>query len=268
MDTSADLYSIAGEAIVIIRKRFLSHTDNNSCAAALLDEMYARSERSRLNAEYSLGRYEYDPSFLTTLPHLTEGLFGMFTQDEVIQALSLLIDKGYISIPDNPINGVYTIIIDQDEIDRVSDIYRGVVRRERQAYLASLPSPVPEPSPESQNAPAEIKSSREAKRVKYHLARAKKLALPASLTLDQWIDTLEYFNWKCAYCHQGEYEVFEHFMPLFQGGGTTFNNCVPSCTRCNIKKSDLHPDVFQEKMGDAIQHIQNYLKSLSGRAEE
>ncbi len=50
------------------------------------------------------------------------------------------------------------------------------------------------------------------------------------LTLEQWLETLEYFNNKCAYCG-GPFEVLEHYLAE---AGTTVSNCVPACFSCNV----------------------------------
>jgi 5-methylcytosine-specific restriction endonuclease McrA len=81
----------------------------------------------------------------------------------------------------------------------------------------------------------------ERQRVRAQILRAKQHEVPATLTLKEWLDTLENFHWRCAYCH-GKYEVMEHYIPVTQGGGTTAENCVPGCYKCNSKKSDSHPE--------------------------
>jgi transcriptional regulator with XRE-family HTH domain len=60
----------------------------------------------------------------------------------------------------------------------------------------------------------------ETARVAYQRKRAEEMGLQATLCLEQWLETLEYFGWKCAYC-RGKYAVIEHFVPLVHGGGTT-----------------------------------------------
>jgi 5-methylcytosine-specific restriction endonuclease McrA len=105
----------------------------------------------------------------------------------------------------------------------------------------------------------------EAQRVKYQNSRAKHARLPATLTVEQWISTLEYFKWKCAYCG-GKYELLEHFIPLSHGKGTTWDNCVPSCSRCNVLKQSWNPllewgpDLSLIKA--EMEVVQEYLASL------
>lgn len=85
----------------------------------------------------------------------------------------------------------------------------------------------------------------EIQRVRSQNWRAKKASEPATLTIDQWLRTLEAFNYKCAYCQTGPYQCMEHYIPIGQGkkdGGTTAKNCVPACHKCNTEKSNKHPE--------------------------
>lgn len=83
---------------------------------------------------------------------------------------------------------------------------------------------------------------KEEQRLKIHLYRARKASTPATLTLGQWISTLKRYNHQCAYCTTGPYEVLEHYIPISAGGGTTQENCVPSCRSCNNHKRNEHPE--------------------------
>lgn len=64
--------------------------------------------------------------------------------------------------------------------------------------------------------------------------RAKQAGARHDLTMEQWFETLEYFNHRCAYCG-GKYEVIEHYLPVYKAG-TTVSNCVPACLSCNALK--------------------------------
>lgn len=68
------------------------------------------------------------------------------------------------------------------------------------------------------------------------LARAKRMGLPATLTDEEWAQTIEHFEDRCAYC-QGPWSVIEHATPMPLGGGTTRDNCLPSCAPCNGQKA-------------------------------
>ena len=86
-----------------------------------------------------------------------------------------------------------------------------------------------------------------------HLKHAKELKLPATLTLEQWVDIVNTFDSKCAYCQKNPYGVVEHFVPLSFGGGTTAYNCIPACQSCNVLKSGVHPSQRVKKYLEAIE---------------
>jgi len=66
------------------------------------------------------------------------------------------------------------------------------------------------------------------------------------LTKEEWVDTLIYFNYKCAYCgmseeeHREKFNEFlhqDHIIPLSNSGGYTKNNIIPACRSCNTSKN-------------------------------
>lgn len=106
----------------------------------------------------------------------------------------------------------------------------------------------------------------EKNKVKAHNKRALELDLPATLTLEEWINNLRLFGWSCAYC-MGKYEVLEHIVPLtFPDSGTTAMNCVPACTACNALKGPWHPDRMptrrRKKIRMDIQDVLDKLRSI------
>lgn len=107
---------------------------------------------------------------------------------------------------------------------------------------------------------SEQKRKRESKKVQHHVNSAKRLGLPATLTLPEWMETLDYFKWKCAYCRKASYEVLEHVQPMIAGGGTTTFNCVPACARCNLLKLDTPPEFLPPGFDTELEKIQQYLK--------
>jgi 5-methylcytosine-specific restriction endonuclease McrA len=92
------------------------------------------------------------------------------------------------------------------------------------------------------------------------LREARKHDLPATLTMKEWLETLDYFDWSCAYCGHKPFVILEHFVPISKRGGTTKNNCVPACYSCNMLKKDKNP--FYSNVGN-LYKISRYLK---GRA--
>jgi hypothetical protein len=72
---------------------------------------------------------------------------------------------------------------------------------------------------------------RELERVESQCFRAQTLRAEATLTLVEWLETLNYFHWCCAYCQSKPCQVMSHYIALPEGG-TTATNCVPACYRC------------------------------------
>jgi hypothetical protein len=107
---------------------------------------------------------------------------------------------------------------------------------------------------------------REANAVKRHNERAIEAGCQATLTITQWINTLDYYEWRCAYC-EGPYEELEHRIPIILGGGTIAINCVPSCRPCNRTKSMKHPDKIIETSlsPEAHRRINTQMEALHGK---
>jgi 5-methylcytosine-specific restriction endonuclease McrA len=102
--------------------------------------------------------------------------------------------------------------------------------------------------------------------VSTHLGRARAAATPATLTISQWVAVLEYFHGKCAYCQSRPSQVIEHFIPISLGGGTTAENCVPACQRCNNRKGNKPPERLTEIFqSHAIERIKAYLQGDKAR---
>lgn len=104
--------------------------------------------------------------------------------------------------------------------------------------------------------------------------RAQKAGARHDLTLEQWRETLDYFDHKCAYCGVKEFEVIEHYLPV-RVAGTTVGNCVPACYNCNALKDAKNHSlrlyqnervlVFLESKGVRISfHIHEYQAFMDG----
>lgn len=94
-------------------------------------------------------------------------------------------------------------------------------------------------------------------RVEFQNKRASALGLAATLTFEQWIKTLDHFQWTCAYC-AGPYEVLEHFIPLILQGETSVSNCLPACFRCNARKLGMHPGSLSWLAPSTLLYIRSY----------
>lgn len=81
----------------------------------------------------------------------------------------------------------------------------------------------------------------------YAIRRAKRKALPHTLTRSEWREILERYEHKCAYCGKPSQRLHrEHKIPASRGGGYTADNIVPSCGSCNSRKHTMTPDEFAE----------------------
>jgi 5-methylcytosine-specific restriction endonuclease McrA len=101
----------------------------------------------------------------------------------------------------------------------------------------------------------------EERKIAIHCTTSKRYGLPGDLTLELWMQVVKRFEWRCAYCLKGHYEVLEHFIPTALGGGTTLNNCIPACYSCNARKQRKHPDVVTRIPKEAIERVRVYLSS-------
>ncbi len=91
-------------------------------------------------------------------------------------------------------------------------------------------------------------------------SRARKFNVPATLTLAEWDSIVKHFNAMCAYCG-GIYECLEHYRPI-PTGGTTKDNCLPSCRKCNSTKGNKTPEKFTKLFPPAnIERINQWLAS-------
>lgn len=119
---------------------------------------------------------------------------------------------------------------------------------------------------------------RERERRKVYKAnyRARIRQQPADLKLTEWLNTLEHFRGRCAYCQDTfSYEHLEHFFPISgYSVGTTAYNCVPSCIACNRYKEakPLEHWLDQQRLfeDDFVRHIirvHDYLKAVAPKAQ-
>src|SRR5258708_6392474 len=89
---------------------------------------------------------------------------------------------------------------------------------------------------------------REVDRVKAQLLYARADNAAATLTIREWFTILDRFSWKCAYCGEKPFQVMSHIRVRSEGG-TTSENCVPSCHSCISRqnKKVLPPVPAQEQ---------------------
>lgn len=89
-------------------------------------------------------------------------------------------------------------------------------------------------------------TAKERQRVARQNSRARAAGLTADLTIEEWIAVLDEHEHKCAYCG-GPYECIEHKTPIIAGGGTTKDNVIPACNRCN---ADAYQQYRQAQAAD------------------
>lgn len=275
-----------GEDHITARKRHFYICDNNLCAAVILNEFTYDFCREGYNP---LGEYPKQVAY--THQKLVHKMADFFTIEEVNAALLFLIHKkGYITAiwENKDRNGeqdiefarrifivkVYWQKIETDckpyytELDAIHAREQKELQSQINAeYTKSPPPPGPE---EIARAKQEAMIATERKRVEHHIKRAKELNLHATLTFEQWIETLNHFDWKCAYCPSGDYELLEHFIPINHEGGTTQLNCVPSCRSCNCIKKGWHPSRLPytnkkrtQIVLEGIKRVRLYLESIN-----
>ena len=71
--------------------------------------------------------------------------------------------------------------------------------------------------------------------------RAKETALGNGITKEQWLECMQFFNWKCAYSgellNKGNRSL-DHIIPLNLGGANEIWNLVPMYINYNSSKND------------------------------
>ncbi len=67
--------------------------------------------------------------------------------------------------------------------------------------------------------------------------RARQQGLPSTLTHEQWKAIKAAYRFRCCYCGEKPKVLSQdHVIPVTKGGGTTADNIVPACRRCNSTK--------------------------------
>ncbi|HEX2556682.1 MAG TPA: HNH endonuclease, partial [Nitrososphaera sp.] len=102
---------------------------------------------------------------------------------------------------------------------------------------------------------------KEERRYFAQLSRTERTGAPITLTLFQWIAILDHFDWKCAYC-KGSFELMEHIISLSKGGGTTPDNVIPACAKCNMHKDRREALYTKDVTSLDVARVQSKLKEL------
>ena len=77
-----------------------------------------------------------------------------------------------------------------------------------------------------------------------------------TLTSQEWLDILEKYNYRCAYCGI-EFDcenlpTKDHIIPISKGGDNTKENVVPACQSCNSKKGISKMSDYENKCQEFI----------------
>jgi 5-methylcytosine-specific restriction endonuclease McrA len=248
---SYDFYSQTRDPIALLRKKFVTICDNNHCAAMQLDAISATYATYLEAIEWADDPDAYKPAARRTIAELAANMFELFEIEAVENALAFLAQKGYVTA-EYATDDTYTphryrtmrILYQKENVELAYAAYDVPTHQTTQG----IRSQVTGKTQQAQQITPEEEGKRERERilegerrkVKYHNTRASRANLPATLTLEQWLETLDHYNWRCAYC-QGAYSVLEHFIPLGHGEGTVWGNCVPACYKCNTLKQAWNP---------------------------
>ena len=72
--------------------------------------------------------------------------------------------------------------------------------------------------------------------------RTRESKILNTLTSKEWLDILQEYNYKCAYCgcelNSSNPPERDHIVPISKGGNNTKENIVPACRSCNARKGD------------------------------
>jgi len=85
-----------------------------------------------------------------------------------------------------------------------------------------------------------------------------------SFNQDDWQETINYFDNKCAYCNEQTKLVMEHAVPINKKylGEHRLGNIIPSCKKCNDNK---HNKNFIEFLNDDINKIEKIQKYMDDK---
>jgi 5-methylcytosine-specific restriction endonuclease McrA len=80
--------------------------------------------------------------------------------------------------------------------------------------------------------------------------RGRKKNAPGNHTLEQWLDRVTFYGWRCAYCGtllESETLTQDHRIPLSRGGSEWASNLVPACRSCNSRKHNTSEREWKNK---------------------
>jgi 5-methylcytosine-specific restriction endonuclease McrA len=95
---------------------------------------------------------------------------------------------------------------------------------------------------------AYIRAHRELRQAIGARRRSRELAAEGNYTSQEWIELLQRYGRRCAYCGaEGRLEP-DHRVPLARGGTNFIENILPACHRCNARKRLLTENEFRARL--------------------
>jgi 5-methylcytosine-specific restriction endonuclease McrA len=85
------------------------------------------------------------------------------------------------------------------------------------------------------------------RRIKAQRRRARLISAAGSFTTAEWLELVEQYGGRCAYCGSSGPLVIEHRIPLSRGGSNDIGNILPACARCNDRKHRLTDEEFRAR---------------------
>jgi len=98
---------------------------------------------------------------------------------------------------------------------------------------------------------------------KSRIHKHKNMDIDSSFTLDQWVETLEYFDNSCAYCGKTVELTQDHFIPVSKGGKYIKGNVIPACLFCNVDKGTKTDSEFVRWYSRQLFYSKSRLTKLS-----
>ena len=78
-------------------------------------------------------------------------------------------------------------------------------------------------------------------RIKARIAKQNQMRrLVGKVTVEDWLEILTKYGWKCAYCGATERLEMDHVIPASKGGKHDKSNIVPACKPCNSSRGNRH----------------------------
>lgn len=111
---------------------------------------------------------------------------------------------------------------------------------------------------------AKSKAKTFVKRARSNIKRQKHIT-GYELNFNQWLQTVKYFNNRCAYCGKllnYNSTHLDHFIPVSNGGTFIYKNILPSCQECNQSKSKKSPHTFLKSISiNKASNVKNFINS-------